>query len=66
MKPHHTTLESYNKGIRNKKPIWSDETEGAFKTIQIAISECATLNFTDDTASITLQTDASVNRMGAY
>ena len=66
MKPLHIILEGYTKATRNKKLIWSDEAEAAFKTIQIAISECATLHFMDDKAPITLQTDASDYGMEAY
>ena len=66
MKPLHIILEGYTKATRNKKLIWSNEAEAALKTIQIAISECATLHFMDDKAPITLQTDASDYGMGAY
>jgi len=66
MKPRHKTLDGYKKAIRNKKPIWFEDAEAAFKSIQIAISECATLHFMDDKAPITLQTDDSNYGMGAY
>jgi len=64
MKPLHETLEGYNKSISNKKLI--DEAEVALKTIQIAISECATLYFMDDKAAITLHIDVSDYGMCAY
>ena len=62
----HKIQEGYNKAIRNKKPIWSEEVETAFKIIQEAISECAKLHFMDDKSPITLQTGASNYGMGSY
>ena len=66
MKPLHTLLEGYTKSTRNRKLVWNDEAMAAFKTIEDAIAECATLHFVDEKAAIYLQTDASQYGIGAY
>ena len=66
MKPLHSLLEGYTKSTRNRKLDWNEEAMAAFKTIQDAIAECATLHFVDEKASIYLQTDASNYGIGAY
>ncbi len=45
---------------------WSPAAETAFRTIKALIEKCPTLFFVDETAPITLQTDASDYGLGGY
>ncbi len=46
--------------------IWSPAAKTAFTTIKALIEKCPTLFFVDETAPITLQTDASDYGLGGY
>jgi hypothetical protein len=63
VRPFHQMVTNYDK---RKLLKWTPESREAFHTIKKLVGECPTLYFMDDTAPITLQTDASDFGIGAY
>jgi transposase InsO family protein len=63
--PLNQMIVPYKKNS-NIKVIWTPELINAFHEIKNQVSECTTLYFLDDTAPITLHTDASDYGIGGY
>jgi hypothetical protein len=63
VRPLEGMLRDYHK---NRKLEWSDMAIEAFEAIKLAIHECQTLSFLDETGDIHFKSDASYYGIGVY